>query len=82
MGLYKRLVKEASTEAKAPGYRKEVPNYGRAWSLPAPGAGGYVTEEDLEWEYGRLQREWRRVQEAEEKRAKEIRVLRAFARPM
>ena len=49
-------------------------------TLSAPGAGGYVTVEDLEREQERLQREWIKVRQEEEKRSKEIRVLRALAR--
>ena len=49
-------------------------------SLPAPGAGGYVTVEDLELEQESLQRERQRVQREKDKRSSEIRVLRSFAR--
>lgn len=49
--------------------------------LPAPGAGGYLTVEDLEWKQERLQQEQMKVQQQQEKRTKEIRALRALARP-
>ena len=52
MGLYKRILEEVSEE-EAPGHRKATPSHGRVWSLSAPGAGGYVTVENLEWEQER-----------------------------
>ncbi len=81
MGLYKRLLEEASKEERDPDYREAAYSSKRIWSLPAPGAaGGYVTVEDLEWEYERQERERIKVRQEKERRAKEIRILRAFAR--
>ena len=79
MGLYKRILEEVSQE-EIHGHKVVPPSYGRAWSLSALGAGGYVTEEDLEREEKRRERERVKVWQEEEKRSSEIRVLRALAR--
>ena len=79
MGLYERILEEVSDE-ETPGHRKVTPSHGRAWSLSAPGAGGYVTVKDLKQEQERLQREQMKVQHEEEKRSSEIRALRTLAR--
>ena len=79
MGLYERLIEEASGEGTS-GYKDIASSYGRTWSLPAPGAGGYITVEDLEREQERLQRKRIKTQQEVEKRSSEIRALRSLAR--
>ena len=79
MGLYKRILEEASQE-ETPGHKVMTPSYGRAWSLSAPGAGGYVTVENLEWEQERLQQERQRVQQERDKRSADIWALQTLSR--
>lgn len=77
MGLYERILDEVSQGE--PYSKGEVTSgYGRDWSPPGPGAGGYVTVKDLEREETRREREKAFCEE--NKQAKEIRILRAFAR--
>ncbi len=80
MGLYERILKEVSR--KEPSDKGEVASgYGRHWwSLPAPGAGGYVTVVDLQWAEERLQREQVTVLQDQKRRASEVSVLQGFAR--
>ena len=80
MGLYERLLEEAAKEERSPVTRR--PDFGsrRGWNPPAPGAGCCVTVEDLEWEEERREQERIKVQQEKEKRSKEIRILRTFAR--
>ncbi len=79
MGLYERLLEEASREKRASGHTEAAHSYGRIWSPPAPGAGGYVTVEDLEWEEERRTRERMEALRRHKRRTSDIRALRALA---
>lgn len=79
MGLFERIVEEASREERSPVTGKPDFCGGRSWSPPAPGGGGYVAVEDLEREEKWREREREEVLREERTRVKEFRALRALA---
>ncbi len=80
MGLYERLLEEASKEKRAPDSTVAGSHLAVVRGRPAPEAGGYVTVEDLEREQERLQRERRKALQEHKRRTSGVRVLRGLAR--